>query len=299
MAVRFAPSPTGPFHLGNLRSAWISWRWAQHLGQKWVLRFEDIDLSRARPEFRLQQLQEMEDFGLKADVIYGQRDRGDYHSRVFLRALAEERLYPCLCSRQEVAASLMASAPHGPIAIYSGRCRRLGAEQVARIEKGSRSPGGVAWRFRSGRSLEGQHDFIVGRSESLAPGEGDFQPAYLWACALDDAKGAYELLVRAWDLKGVIEAQAELFEMLAEMGETEGLYVPAIFHTALVTDREGRRLEKRSKDYLAAEYFAKKPRSEMAKAFIDSFDEKLLEQYSQGKIFGEKDETISVKEWGL
>src|SRR4051794_30272327 len=132
MSVRFAPSPTGAFHLGNLRTAWISRAWAKHLGLPWVVRFEDIDRPRVVYGAKEGQLSDMAALDLAPDEIVDQSARMDRHWELLQQAVAEGQVYPCHCSRKEILAGL-ASAPHGKEAIYDGRCRLI-PTQIVREE---------------------------------------------------------------------------------------------------------------------------------------------------------------------
>src|SRR5689334_10286072 len=98
MSVRFAPSPTGNFHLGNLRTAWISHEWARALGQPWILRFEDIDRPRVLPGAQEKQLDDMAKLGLHAGRVLRQTEFHERHWTLFLTAFKQKQIYPCFCS---------------------------------------------------------------------------------------------------------------------------------------------------------------------------------------------------------
>jgi glutamyl-tRNA synthetase len=125
--VRFAPSPTGRFHVGNFRTAWISWHLAQKFKFPWIVRYEDIDQPRVLIGAREQQRSDLESIGLKANCEFLQTDFRSRHWELFERAIITKQIYPCDCSRKDVQAALssMASAPHSVTATYSGRCRSL------------------------------------------------------------------------------------------------------------------------------------------------------------------------------
>jgi glutamyl-tRNA synthetase len=235
--VRFAPSPTGAFHLGNFRTAWISYRLGQRLGKPWVLRFEDIDGPRVAPGSRERQLAEMERLGLKSERVEIQTAFHKRHEEAFDQARVEGKVYACYCSRKELREALegAASAPHGAQAIYNGRCRDLAEAPEHRLPT-------LAWRFRMDEA-SGSRDFIAART--LPDGSG-FNPAYNWACAVDDWDGRYDLLVRAWDLEPVAEQQRAI-QLWLKTSEGSRDPLPAIYHTALVTQDDGHRLEKRTR----------------------------------------------------
>lgn len=252
------------------------------------MRVEDIDRERSQKTFQMQQLAELAELGLVADDLVVQSDAQNFHYEFFRQAWADGALYPCTCSRKDVQGALaqMASAPHSALPTYSGRCR-AGAAAL----RGD----SVAWRFRSSMDAHGAQDFIVGRSPTLEPTAHDFRPAYLWACALDDARGGYDLLVRAWDLAHVMAPMGEIFALYARL-QACALYRPAVFHCALVVDENGRRLEKRARAYFWTALRGAYPADEMREILRRSCDEKLWTALAPGKIFGEKNETISVKD---
>ncbi|MCM2277158.1 MAG: glutamate--tRNA ligase family protein [Oligoflexia bacterium] len=302
--IRFAPSPTGRFHLGNLRTAWISWRWARALGEPWVLRFEDIDRPRVAPGARELQLADLRRLGLESragDERHLQSEREERHWELLLRAWHEGRVYPCSCSRKEVLDDLRtaASAPHGEPPLYGGRCREPSRRPVPTHPT-------LAWRFR-GEDPGGARDFIVARSAARPgskrelegpPDRGSFAPAYHWACAIDDHDGGYALLVRAWDLAHAVPHQRAIHEWVCASTGSGNPY-PAVFHTSLLTSDSGGRLEKRTRGVTLPELEAAglSP-SEILERFERSFELDAA-SYSPGKIWGEARETITLGELGF
>src|SRR4051812_22191121 len=101
MGVRFAPSPTGRFHVGNLRTAWISWSLARQLGEPWVLRFEDIDQPRVQAGAEARQLADLAALGMEPDAKLVQSSFHARHRAVFDQAAAQGQLYACTCSRKD------------------------------------------------------------------------------------------------------------------------------------------------------------------------------------------------------
>jgi glutamyl/glutaminyl-tRNA synthetase len=234
--IRFAPSPTGTFHVGNLRTAWISAMIAKELGEPWVIRVEDIDTARIRPDSWPSQQSDLKALGLTPDShhLHLQTQNRDRHFELFRKARDEQRIYPCDCSRQEVLAQIagLASAPHSHEAAYSGHCRHRGGELSSYHPKET-----LAWRWKH-TDPTGAHDAIVARS---ANDGSQFNPGYHWACAIDDADGAYLVLVRAWDLASADPIQREIRNWVAPVP-----IEPVVFHTSLVTRDDGQRLEKRT-----------------------------------------------------
>ncbi len=314
MSVRFAPSPTGRFHIGNLRTAWISHKIACLAGLPWALRFEDIDFPRVVPGAREQQLEDLARLGLVADEMVIQSQRHDRHLSLFRAAISSGRIYPCACSRREVVEALerAASAPHGPQPVYHGHCRDLAGKEVrAAFERDS--GGSLAWRFRES-AASGAHDFVVGRSGGPG-GAGAFElqafvPSYNWACAVDDLDGGYRLLVRAADLAQVLEQQREIQRWMLAVGEARGARgaasaLPAVFHCALVTADDGTRLEKRTRGVTLPELEARgiSP-ARLAELFAASFEtprdlDATGALLSPGSIGAEPRETMTLSQLGL
>ena len=285
--VRFAPSPTGRFHVGNLRTAWVSREWARALGEPWVVRFEDIDRPRVVMDAKAVQLADLSALGLVPDEVVTQSELGDRHWALFQQAAQSGQVYPCFCSRKEVREALehAASAPHAPAAIYSGACRSTHAPSS------SREP--LAWRFREA-DPSGRDDFIVARAVLPATRES-FAPAYHWACAIDDYDGRYRLLVRAQDLSIAAAPQRAIQRWMAGGAE---LRAPAIFHAALVVQDDGQRLEKRTRGVTLDEVGIEA--RELVALFQRSFDSALLEsRLAPGDLIGERKSTLTLSELGI
>lgn len=271
--VRFAPSPTGRFHIGNLRTAWISHRLAHKLNTPWVVRFEDIDRPRVRAGAQRLQVEDMATLGLRADQTIIQSAAHMTHHRLFIEAVASGVVYPCDCSRKDVLADLAgaASAPHGGIPVYSGRCRDRQVEALP-LSDHSKS---WAWRFRM-PNVHGKDDFIVARTPPQHEAEHSpdtFIPSYHWACAIDDHFGNYAYLVRAWDLADSAPLQRAIQTWLCQK-EGRVTEFPTLFHTSLVVDDQGGRLEKRTAGVTLPELLARglTPNG-IVHAFEQSFDD--------------------------
>lgn len=211
----------------------------------WVVRFEDIDKPRVVSGARDGQLRDMAALGLIPDHIADQGENYARHQRVFDAFITAGLVYPCYCSRQDWRANVdnSASAPHGPVAVYSGRCRNLKAAPATDLPT-------LAWRLRM-PPQDGGEDFIVARtSTTLAtrghPNMASFSPAYNLACAVDDYDGDHDLLVRAWDLAQVTPQQRAVQEKLAQLENKITWMPPAVFHCSLITRDDGGRLEKRT-----------------------------------------------------
>lgn len=279
--VRFAPSPTGRFHIGNLRTAWIAERISRLLGEPLVVRIEDIDSARSRNDFKDLQITDLKQVGVIADELVIQSDRHSRHLELFNRARNDGLIYPCDCSRKDVLDALagLRSAPHGREADYSGRCRTRKPNEMHPVET-------LAWRWRSKLDADGRFDAIVARTN---PDGSQFIPGYHWACAIDDADGDYRLLVRAWDLEAADFTQRQIREWIRPDIQT------SVFHTSLVINRDGGRLEKRTKGVTLDELTATGVTVQNLVSLFERsfpFDVRQLNELIRNK--GEIEQTISL-----
>jgi glutamyl-tRNA synthetase len=249
---RFAPSPTGPLHLGNARTALLAWLAARSAGAALVMRVEDLDGPRVKPGLEARILAELRWLGLTWDEgpdlggpvgPYRQSERTARYAAA-LEQLREAGLaYPCFCSRAEVAAA--SQAPHGPGddgPRYPGTCRSLSPAEVAARARARRP----AWRFRSRPGPVRFVDEVHGpRAHDVAAETGDFVvmradgvAAYQLAVVVDDAAMGIEEVVRGDDLLASTARQLLLYEAL-------GLAPPRFAHVPLVVGDDGERLAKR------------------------------------------------------
>ena len=240
---RFAPSPSGRMHLGNLFSALLAWLSVRSQNGTMLLRIEDLDPERCRPEYAEQLKRDLDWLGLDWDVEQTpQSQRGEAYRATFDALAAQGLVYPCYCSRAELHA---ASAPHASDGtyIYAGTCRNLTAAQ--RAEK-TRRP---AWRVRVPEERVTVTDRLQGDyTQNLARECGDFilrrsdgVYAYQLAVVTDDAAGGVTQVVRGRDLLPSAPRQRWLQRTL-------GLMEPEYCHVPLLTAPDGRRLSKREKD---------------------------------------------------
>lgn len=237
---RFAPSPTGPLHLGNLRTALLAWLFARSAGARFLVRLEDLDRSRVRPGIEEAQLADLRALGLDWDgEVVRQSERMDLYAEAIARLDAGGHLYPCYCTRAEVRAS--ASAPHGISAAdrYPGTCRHLTAARRADLERAGRRPSlrvraegaRIAFEDRLLGPQEGEvDDFVVRRNDGT--------PAYQLAVVVDDAAQGVGEVVRGADLAGSTPRQVLLSKLLS-------LPEPRYAHVPLVLAPDGSRLAKR------------------------------------------------------
>lgn len=236
---RFAPSPSGRMHLGNVFSALLAWLSVRSAGGKMILRIEDLDPDRCRPEYAAQLRRDLEWLGLDWDeeqTLQSQR------TEAYAEAFARLDTYPCYCSRNELHA---ASAPHASdgAVIYAGTCRDLtAAERAAKTRR-------PAWRVRVPDEEVSFVDGLQGEvRENLARECGDFilrrsdgVYAYQLAVVVDDAAGGVTEIVRGADLLRSTPRQLWLQTQL-------GLPHPHYYHVPLLCAPDGRRLSKREHD---------------------------------------------------
>ena len=170
---RFAPSPTGRLHLGNAWAAALGWLWARSQAGEFLLRVEDLDTARSRPGLTEALLADQAWLGLEFDAppVFQSR-RLDLYRAAFERLRAAGRVYPCFCTRSEIARAV--SAPHGPAdegPRYPGICLALSSTQVE--ERAQTRP--PAWRFRPREGLTEVHDLLHGTIvQDVAREVGDF-----------------------------------------------------------------------------------------------------------------------------
>jgi glutamyl-tRNA synthetase len=239
-AGRFAPSPTGSLHLGNLRTALLAWLFARTAGARFLVRMEDLDHGRVIAGSAEQQLGDLRTLGLDWDgeVVF-QSNRHDAYEAAIGRLLAAGRLYECFCTRAEIRAA--ASAPHGPLpeGAYPGTCLRLTEADRRRKRAGGRPP---ALRVRADGARVVFSDRIHGEREGVVDDfvirRNDGAPAYNLAVIVDDAWQGIEEVVRGDDLLDSTPRQLFLAESL-------GLEPPAYAHVPLVLGPDGSRLAKR------------------------------------------------------
>ena len=199
---RFAPSPSGPLHLGNLRTALLAWLFARSAGARFRVRIEDLDPGRSRREHEAGQLADLAALGLDWDgPVVRQSERRERHREALDRLRASGRVYPCWCTRAEIREA--ASAAHGPLpeGAYPGTCRRLTARARAERERSGRPP---ALRLDAGGERIAFADRLHGPVEApvddLVLWRGDDTPAYNLAVVVDDADQRIGEVVRGDDL---------------------------------------------------------------------------------------------------
>jgi len=247
---RFAPSPTGLLHVGNAYSALQCAHWAKQHGAELLLRIEDIDHTRCKPEFADALIEDLRWLGLKWDgSIQYQSQKAQAYMQAIDQLKGMQMIYPCFCTRKEIREEVarMVSAPHAEDVqvAYPGTCRnRSIGEQVKRMQD---EP--FAWRLSVERALEAvgsdlswqdasglrhghaiDHDIIIGRK--------DIGFSYHLAVVVDDAAQGITHIIRGDDLRGSSDIH-RLLQLLL------GLSEPVYMHHGLLHDMNGNRLAKR------------------------------------------------------
>jgi glutamyl-tRNA synthetase len=278
---RLAPSPTGALHLGHARTFLVTWWMARRAGAKIFMRMEDLDVGRAKPESVAQAYLDLRWLGMEWDpwetqdtkhetrneVVQSQRV--GIYDEVLQNLWERDAIYPCTCSRADIAASVAgaASAPHAGEAIvrYPGTCAGKSrntnhdARNVAEIAAAAREETGknVCWRLRVRPGIWTFDDAIAAPQAFDVAGEvGDFPltrfdgtPAYQLACVVDDHAMGMDMVVRGDDLLASTPRQLCLYEAM-------GWMPPHFAHVPLVVGADGKRLAKRHGESRIAEFRA-------------------------------------------
>ncbi|MCU1504171.1 MAG: gluQ [Ilumatobacteraceae bacterium] len=240
---RFAPSPTGALHLGNLRTALVSWLFARAAGAGWLVRMEDLDPLTSSRRVAAAQLDELAALGLRADgeVVF-QSDRFALHHAAIGELREADLVYECFCSRREIRDA--ARAPHSepsdhPDGAYPGTCRDLDDAARRRFVAAGRQP---ALRLRTDGGSIGFDDLVLGavegRVDDVVLQRNDGVPAYNLAVVVDDAEQGVTQVVRGDDLASSTPRQILLQRLLR-------LPTPTYAHVPLVVGADGARLAKR------------------------------------------------------
>jgi len=262
---RFAPSPTGPLHLGHAYSALLAYDMAQTAGGTFLLRIEDIDQSRCRPAWEAQVYDDLQWLGLHWPTpVMRQSDRLPSYSAALDRLWSQGLLYPCICTRRDIEAAMSApqegSAPVlGPDGmIYPGTCRHIpqtmrqdgvlrlnmaaALDRVSNLnflETGLRHAGQI--EVSKAEVLASIGDFVIARR--------DMGTSYHLSVVLDDAAQGVSHVVRGEDLFDATVIHVLLQQIL-------GLPTPVYHHHALIRDDQGKRLAKRDDARALAKYRA-------------------------------------------
>ena len=249
---RFAPSPSGRMHLGNAWTALLAWLDIRKIGGTMVLRMEDLDPDRSRPEYAAGLIEDLHWLGLDWDEgpdvggpcpPYSQSGRSELYQAAFDKLTQAGLVYPCFCSRAELRSA--ASAPHagdGEVP-YPGRCERLNSQVAAKFRTQGRK---AAFRLRVSDEVAEFTDAVYGpQRQTLRQVCGDFVIrrsdgvfAYQLAVVVDDATMRIDRVLRGADLLASTPRQIYLWHLF-------GLQPPAFLHVPLLSGEDGTRLSKR------------------------------------------------------
>lgn len=249
---RYAPSPTGRLHYGNLRTALLAWLQIRLLGGEFILRIDDLDAFRNKPGAVEQVIDDLKWMGLDWDFgpdsprgeRYLQSNRLRFYEEAFNQLAANGLIFPCTCSRRDIAEAI--SAPHDShISVYPGTCRHRQFSKPS-MDQPAQAAQDHAWRIRVDNAAVVVNDRLAGNIEqSLASAVGDFVVkrkdglfAYQLATVVDDGLMGITDIVRGEDLLYSAPRQAWLFDLL-------GYERPSFWHVPLMRDANHQRLAKR------------------------------------------------------
>jgi glutamyl/glutaminyl-tRNA synthetase len=248
---RLAPSPTGLLHIGHACTFWTAYRRALERAGTLIFRNEDLDPQRCKPEFSQAMLEDLKWLGIRwqegPDIggpfaPYGQSQRREFYLAAWRKLRDGEFIYPCNCSRKDLASAAAAPNESDDEALYPGRCREKIGDAVQ-----YETPAGVNWRFRvpDGETVtfddlrQGPQRFVAGKDfGDFVVWRRDDVPAYQLAAVVDDAAMAITEVVRGADL---LKSTARQWLLLRALR----LPVPDYYHCDLVRDESGVRLAKR------------------------------------------------------
>ncbi|WP_062011468.1 glutamate--tRNA ligase [Aureimonas sp. AU4] len=251
--VRFAPSPTGYLHIGNLRPALFNWLFAQREGGRFILRYDDTDLERSKREYADAVLEDIEWIGLRPDEIARQSQRLDRYDAASERLRDSGAIYPCFETADELERARRRRLARGLPPVYTRDALRLNAEERARLEAEGRKP---YWRFRLPNAPDGSLDPVrteirwndLVRGEELVDLASLSDPVvrredgtylYTFTSVVDDAEMGITHILRGDDHVTNTGVQIAIFEAL-------GAPVPRFGHFNLLTTIDGEGLSKRS-----------------------------------------------------
>ncbi|MDZ4090746.1 MAG: tRNA glutamyl-Q(34) synthetase GluQRS [Arthrobacter sp.] len=234
-AGRFAPSPSGELHVGNLRTALLAWLFARSTGRRFLMRVEDLDRARAGAE--AEQLRDLAAIGITWDGgVVRQTDREPLYAEAIARLTAAGLTYECFCTRREIQEA--PSAPHAPQGAYPGTCRNL--SEAERAAKRAVRPSAVRLKsaVTAGTVQDVLHGSYTGVVDDFVLRRNDGVTAYNLAVVVDDAAQGIDQVVRGDDLLPSTPRQAYLALLL-------NMPVPEYAHVPLVLNADGARLAKR------------------------------------------------------
>jgi glutamyl-tRNA synthetase len=242
VSVRFAPSPTGRLHVGNIRLALVNWLFARQRGGSFLLRLDDTDLERSRPEYAEGIVEDLSWLGLSWDRFARESDRMDRYDDAVARLKAAGRLYACYETAEELSLKRKSRISRGLPPVYDRAGLRLGEEERAKLEAQGRRP---HWRFLLEHEAVEWQDLVRGpqRFEGADLSDPvllreDGRPLYTLSSVVDDVDLGITHVVRGEDHVANTAVQIQIFRAL-------GAPVPGFAHLPLLVDAEGQGLSKR------------------------------------------------------
>jgi len=261
LKVRFAPSPTGPFHIGGARSALFNWLVARHAGGTFLVRIEDTDLKRSSRESEENIKDSLKWLGLTWDEgidvggengPYRQTERLDIYKKEVQRLLDEGKAYYCYCTEEELEESRKKQVAAGQTPVYDDHCRHLTEEQVAQYKAEGRKPV-IRLKVRKD-GVFAFDDMVRGHVEFQASGVGDFIivksdgiPVYNFAVVIDDSLMGVTHVIRAEEHLSNTPRQLAIYEAL-------GYPIPKFGHISLILGADHKKMSKRHGATSVTEY---------------------------------------------
>src|ERR1700686_1335360 len=242
--VRFAPSPTGYLHVGNARAALVNFLFARHQGGQFLLRLDDTDTERGRPEYEQGIYDDLRWLGVTWDETAKQSDRFDRYAEVAERLKASGRLYPCFENEDELASKRAAQIKRKLPPVYDRAALSLTPEQRATAEAAGKRP---YWRFKLSDGAAIWHDLVLG-DRKIKFGtvsdpvliRADGTPLYTFTSVVDDVDFAITHIIRGEDHVSNTAVQIDLFNAIGG-----GAALPRFAHLPLISGGEGEKLSKR------------------------------------------------------
>jgi glutamyl-tRNA synthetase len=244
MILRFAPSPTGYLHVGNARVALANWLVARKASGRFLLRLDDTDAERSKPEYATAIEEDLRWLGLDWDGMFRQSDRIDRYAAAAERLKASGRLYPCFESEEELAFKRERARRQGRPPVYDREALRMTPEQRARAEANGKRP---YWRFRLSMGSIAWRDGVLGERGVKLPSlsdpvlvRADGSPLYTFTSVVDDIETGVTRIIRGEDHVTNTGIQLDIWSALG--GEVSRI---AFAHLPLLTDEAGGPLSKR------------------------------------------------------
>lgn len=259
--VRFAPSPTGPLHIGGARTALFNWLLARRYNGAMILRSEDTDLERSTPESEEGIMEDLKWLGMDWDEgvdvggsygPYRQTERLELYEKYTHRLLKEGKAYYCFCTGEELEAERKQQLSRGETPRYSGKCRHLSQSEIERLRAKGYKPA-IRFQVPAGQQVL-VLDEVRGRVEFESDGIGDFvivksdgNPTYNYACVLDDHHMEISHVIRGEEHLSNTPSQVLLYEAL-------GWTPPAFAHISLILAQDRSKMSKRKGDTSVKQY---------------------------------------------